>query len=1549
MLRHHFSYFLKPAALCLLASFMLFVPVYPVQAAETVKLRGYGTVTADFTPTRARFTCTDAAHAEMLQGKLLADLFWDAGDAAVVKSVPLNGGTATIHVWPGYGAMLAARVGSQVVVRGEDSEAALVQAAQGEVLLKSAKVQYAPVQAYPNYLDFYDLKAFASYVFGTSIEGLGAETHWPFLKKFGLGGLVTQEPEFHFNNPAPKVVDWSDMDFQAGEAERNGGMIVPGFAAAGVAPYWWIAKHPQDLTQPSPATLMGVFGQIGGAGAALESWWTPLADKEAGGLAFERMTMDRYKNSPAVGGWFVYGGSPGLEEGFHGLSGEFWDYSLAGQTAFRQWLQHDRGCTLTALGKRWHSDANYYKSWDQVFVPDTNSFFGNLNANCLRIAAGWKWKLATGSADDPQPAPDAVGWLPVTLPPSFQQDTLPWKPAYYHTTFDAAAWAKHQPGSPVYLVCDLYVTEPTHVWLNGEDLGLFKTKQPDDGPFALDVTSRLKPGVNAITLRVPGHGKLLGPIFLTHTEPRFYPDLGPERNAQWVDLKNWQTLGTYESHLAIFQTARMLDPDRPMVLSSDDIEHTGDTVGRLARVYGAGVENTGREAWYYPWNPGLGIVDGFYGTSEPSGIPVGTYLDKMVSWMTFDGDSHHTLFFDVENFIQREKQDGWFTRNAPLVRLFGKSLRETPKICLLRSVKTSKLGISTPYIWDIGRGEIQSAHYDNAYSTEEELELGLVQDYPVLMDTGSVILDPPTIAAIRRYVEAGGTFIALQNTGRNTSDVPNTWPITALTGFTVLASTQGGTIKFNTGLPLFKNFEGRVFQGEGTSVDWHKNETSKGVGLVLKAAVPDAVPLAAWEDGSTAVGYRPLGKGRIIVLGSTFWRSGKDVAGIWQSQSEVERGFFQELFGDLGVQRNATSASSDVWTRKYITKNGLQDWLIAYNDSDTPTTTSVSLHVGPRPAQVLDMLTKQPMGFTYTDDGWVHVANVTLPLQGMRIFGVQKSSLVGGLPFWWGEKTKYWKAITPAALSALPISTARLAEPNETLPMDSWRFLPDRDNSVAASPSWLAPGFNDSTWMTIRTETWNTQIPSLADYHGVGLYRAKFMVPKAWAGKRVILGLYSFNGGIVANQGDFAVNGHPVATYLGHGGNQTLTYLISDFLLPGANVLTVKVTGGQQASGISGAVWIGTEKTLSPAINLAGEWQAVGGDFTTKTAVRIPGEVKTGSLVKNVTVPASWAGRQVYLHLETGSEQWLASVLVNGHPISYTIYMHHWGIRPEINVTLYLKFGESNRIELWPQTPLQQGGTPSNTVEELATLQAAILGCDQEGNVVPASLPSLSAAYAVPIAPLGNSTALAPASTEDMRAVGPNLLLNPGFEDWAKSDQTVDPKKLPTLGTEGVPAQWLLSPESSKPNPLVKPAVAVYKDTAVKHGGTASVRLEAKAPTDIIGAMQFVPVEPDTVYTVRCWLKGENVGSGVQNGGGAMVWANPGPAKDYYTHWEPHFNIPKVKDGTFEWQPYEFTVTTGSDAGQMSVVFQLRNASGKLWYDDVEVVKNGMVKQIKSF
>jgi hypothetical protein len=240
----------------------------------------------------------------------------------------------------------------------------------------------------------------------------------------------------------------------------------------------------------------------------------------------------------------------------------------------------------------------------------------------------------------------------------------------------------------------------------------------------------LKAGRNDLILRVPSggnpsdEGKLFGPVFLTASEPRPYPHLGKGANERYADVKEWQVYSGIRYHEPVLDEARGLDPEKPFVLSGT-VGGESDYVSDLAVRYGASVQHTGREAWYHPWWAGLGYVAGFYGTGEPSATTHATALSRMLGWSLLDGDSNHNLFWDIEDYIKEERDNGWFTRNQRLLRLFGKSLREKPGIVILRSARTQQLGNSAPWNWDMGRGDLQAAHYDNAYATEREVLLGL--------------------------------------------------------------------------------------------------------------------------------------------------------------------------------------------------------------------------------------------------------------------------------------------------------------------------------------------------------------------------------------------------------------------------------------------------------------------------------------------------------------------------------------------------------------------------------------------------------------------------------------------------------------------------------------------------------------------------------------------------------------------------------------------------------------------------------------------------------
>ena len=1309
-------------AACLGSSALLLSIVWACGAAEggaPVDLRGYGKVAASFAPGQAVFTCEDETRADWLLGKLLADLFWDAGNAAAEKNLKVAAREVVAHAWEPYGWVALARVGRQVVVAGGEDEAAITERLRQGPLLLNPDARFKPAKPYPGYLDFYDLRAFKLYTHAmSSVHKEGLESHWPFVKKFGLGGLAFQDLGVWTQCPAPGVLTFCSTEYEIREAERQNGIVVAGITGGGEVPLWIHNQFPASMMRPSPTSLLGAWGGAGAAGAHFESWWMPLEQRRAGALAFQRKAMARYANSPALGGWHIYAGAPGAELGLHERTGELWDYSPAGQGGFRAWLRDVRGFDLRALGQRWYGDPSRFKSWQEVTIPDIQGLFGALDEGGLRLESSWQWLKANGADDEPAPAAGAA-WTPLRMPPSQQLAFLPWGAAFYRCEFDPAEWIEKNKGRAVHLVCaDMIRSKrPVGVWLNGKSIGPYKPANADPAPFALKLSEALTAGRNELILRIPAggdenhEGKLLGPVFLTTAEPKAYPYLGRGANARHAEVREWQMYSVGRYHEPVLDEARAVDPERPYVLSGAATGET-DIVSGLAARYGASVQHTGREAWYHPWWAGLGYVAGFYGTSEPSATTHGKGLSRMLGWILLDGDSNHNLFWDIEDYIQEEKSNGWFTANQRLLHLFGKYLREKPDIVIFRSARTHRLGSSAPWNWDIGRGELQAVHYDNVYATERELLLGLVQDYPVLFDAGSEFMDEDVLQALTRYVENGGTYVALHHTGRHTAVEPDSYPISRLTGFKVVQQARNGKLRFEANLPLFKGWEGKAFVGYGSALDWTSRDHARDAGVGLEGQGDDAIALARWEDGRVAVGCRRIGKGSVIVLGSTFWREGRDEAGAWRSRGEMERHFFERLFTDIGVQRNADASSAEVWARKAITKNGLQEWLLAYNSTDGDLKCDVSFRSAAKPEVVWDMVERKPVNFEQTAGGWVKIENVAFTGQGVRVFGAKRADLAGGLPFWWAEKSKYWKrgpAKPPTPPAAAGEKEIRLPA---TVAFDEWRFLPDKDGTLGAKPEWLQPDFDDSTWRKLVPVPWNLLDEDLKDYRGMGLYRAHFTPPAEWRGRRVVLGLYSFNTPIVYDEGEFLLNGAKVATYKARGWSQTYAYDVTDKLKDGPNVLAVRVKGGKEFSGVAAGVWLSAERKLDPVLDLNGEWQTASADLRATGTVRLPGRAKACFIFRDVEIPEAWKGPSVFLHVETAS-QWLGSVVVNGRPINYNGYLHPFGLRAEVNLTPYLQPGRANRIELWPFATIPRHEKPKQTVADLE-VQSIRVGCATE-------------------------------------------------------------------------------------------------------------------------------------------------------------------------------------------------------------------------------------------
>ncbi|HEY3416744.1 MAG TPA: beta galactosidase jelly roll domain-containing protein, partial [Armatimonadota bacterium] len=587
-------------------------------AAEVVDLRGYGKVQASITPQRSLFTCENADKADILLGKLLADLFWDAGKDHVATPVKLGTRDALLHQWPPYGALIAGRNRRQVLVIGGSDAQDVLARARKEPLLTSADAVFVPVKPYPLYLDYYDLRAMKCGTMGLHPEN---KYRYPeriaFTQQFFPGGYFNGDFAFFGRTPAEGIdpsLSLLDADVHLAEQARQMYSIS---ISTGEWPGWAQDTWPAYLDRQSPRHLLSLA-----LSCPPESLGLSAAQRRQSSLHFLHDVMRRYTESPAMGGWELYCGDYVCEtyfsKGYQGHLG----YSAVGLDAFRRWLRDVRGYSLADLGLRWYGDAKHFTEWNDVTLPDPDDFFGNLNIACFPIVEGWSWKKAEAGQFE-RPADDAPGWTPASLPPSQQMLTVPAGPAFWRTAFDATRWLQTNAGKDVYLVCNVDNAgwRATNVWLNGTNLGEYRSKvNPFSGPFALKVTTLLHPGANQVVYQVyGGSGTIPGPVFLTTTRPQAYPYLGKQGNARYVDMYEWRLAALNFKVTDTMAYARSIDPDHPFVICSSSSEVKAGQSDAL-RQYGGSMQDTGYEASYRPTNSRLGYAGGFYGSAERSGI-----------------------------------------------------------------------------------------------------------------------------------------------------------------------------------------------------------------------------------------------------------------------------------------------------------------------------------------------------------------------------------------------------------------------------------------------------------------------------------------------------------------------------------------------------------------------------------------------------------------------------------------------------------------------------------------------------------------------------------------------------------------------------------------------------------------------------------------------------------------------------------------------------------------------------------------------------------------
>ncbi|MBN1558277.1 MAG: hypothetical protein JW951_09040 [Lentisphaerae bacterium] len=1274
----------------------------PLLAAEPA---GYGALT--LTPEadaaghgRAVFACEDADRAAVLQSKLLADLTWDAG----LEWKPLDLGA-------GRSGRQAPGIGAVAVVRQDDS-VAVVSAADAAGLREqldrfgyaAGTADFTPAARHPPSLDFFDNRSVGVYFHALDPkdgargsarydpERLGSR--YAFAREQGLDLALHNGPYFGFRNLADGPPHMFPVTY-ALEQARAHGLAANIHFGLHQAPWWMRLRFPDQVCQMDPYAIPGwsssYAGPAGGTHLSLYAGERAMGYVHRHNLA--ALAGLRASGGDALACIRLTAGRPGDELGLHMLSGEFMDYSPAGQAGFRDWLRTARGLDLAALGERWHGDPGRYTSWEQVRMPSCFSFFGDFGDATCNLLEDWLWR-----PDDPDAA-EAEGWgradyvpgadwTPVDLAPSQKQLFL-WgservealrrngeMTAWFRKTFDPSAWRAAHAGERVYLVANTYDRKPVGVYLNGRDLGGIEPEVAWRGPIALDVTALIADGTNRLCLRVP-QGYIHGPVFLTTTKPARYPWLGRHANARFVDLKEWHLDRLTGGWQRLAQPVRARESERPLMFAPGGAWDLADRFGALKREVGFNcIQHTGGGSYYFPWWAGLGYVIGAYGSSEEGNtIRDPARLDAELAWMLLNGYGHHNYFYDVADYREIEQATGWLTRSRRRRELVGKAVWMRPKIAVLRSAREVRLFpyANTALSWDIGRGSLQAVHYNHVYVTETEIRAGRVADYPVLFDSNSPVLDDETLAAIEAYVRAGGIFVALNATGRHGMLEADAWPITRLTGFEVLGERRNMLVTVAEDTTLLPSLAGHSFNGEGIAVNWMGENHARDHAVALRDDAGAGEVLARWEDGAIAAGRRRLGKGQVVVLGSTFWRSASDRAGNGLAlNGRIQNLFLGDLFENLGIVRWVDCNREQVWVRRFVTKNGLQEWIMAWNSGmDEPAGLRIAWPAGRAPGRVLELVARRNVDFAYAD-GRVVLDGVRLPGGELRVFAVDRTGPAGAMAHWLAEKTRTRTRVVPECR----IDEADLP-PAGMLVLEAFRFRPGGDDDAG----WLTESTAAAPWREVGAGFWDDLgCPA----RGVGYYRTQVEVPGDWADRRVMLAFASFNEPVFLEHATAYVNGREVGRYRGRAWANFDVTEITDALRPGTNDMAFRVEAAEGRGAFVGQVVIYPLERAAEAVAVTAGWRLYT-DNVTSAATELPVRAQGRFLAVAAAVPPAWQGheRDILLEFETDS-RWIGSVVVNGRPVNFNQFLHPYGEISQAPLYPWVRPGAVNTIELWP-------------------------------------------------------------------------------------------------------------------------------------------------------------------------------------------------------------------------------------------------------------------------
>lgn len=1302
-------------------------------------LRGYGQVTTITTTyaaadapevTSTRYLCANEAKAGVVIGKLLADIGLSEGVTAVPLAV--GGGTVPALVTREGAALVGCREGAEARICAAPTAAVLAAFLARNPGLAAGAVAAAP---YPMYLDYFDRWGWGF----CSVGGLENYHDWMgWAAKFdGKPGLKNPTEDLDFLGQhqfrysgwmSSLEMDCSDgitynvgTEWKFAEAVKRGlpMFFSYSYGVSGGA-NWSARRFPDLMEQPADFLQSGWHGYgLNTKSQPHLSWYS----KDAQGYLtanFQAM-MRRYADKPSTLGYMQPHGELVHDEWYDMHA----DYSRFAQDSWRATLQK-RGLDLATVSRMYQRGSTPFADWEEVPVPEFATFAG-LPGQVQALEGEWFYRHESG---DGKPA-DAAWW---SRPEAERCQGV--RERWWDGALDAERWtAIRAPGSdafygifprqerdaattwfrrgfvlttaqvqskPLYLYWFPISAEAIHagdhprfhgVYLNGRKAG-------EIGSWgALDVSQFVHVGENQLALHLQG-AMWNGRIFLSTEAPQVFPYLGKERNQLWMMWKEWLIDAKYDGWALILDGMRQVDPNR-MIRLAATLSFGTDRWIDLAVRYGGHSHFTGEGMWYFPWYKRYGFLYGIPGSSEMAG-PIDN-LDQQfdaVRRVFLAGLNTHESVFLAQSMTRNPKIRQWWLDHDPLLKRMGTYDIDGagPQVLIYRSTGYQALyasrqpypqlgqaarEVQTPWMWDLGRGTLQAIGHSSLYLDDGGVRDGKMYGYPVMLDCGNETVSEAAVADLTAWVKAGGTFVTLPFTGRNSLQEADTWPIRALTGCEPAKLRQpGGQVTIATKQSVFRALAGKTFPDTGRAEYMKINHNLLSVELRPEAG---SEILATFENGAPAIVRRPLGKGSVIVLGSAFWRDAEDQKGIWWSRPG-EDAFIADLLAGIGLG-GPPCATNDrlVWPQPYRSNNGLEAVTVLvswHEDADVDVQTTLRLPRRPTRLTSFGVDGIRQLPFTWQDG--VATVTVRMPAREVKVLSAEVYTPAEAVAHWWNYQQRLWHQLDKPSVDLSPYTTGRWRDPTIDL-HDGARFT----NADPGKTAWTSPDFDDNAWQPGHLDVLNIDGAKPGQSAWV---RRTFTVPADWL---------SQGGDIYLVSGAWAC-----APYLGRarlylngellhdvGDSTYYEFPIGSRLRKGRNVVAFQLQSTEANPtyiGFIGNVFLYHRVPAERVIELTGEW--TGHDAAGAPArITLPGTGTLFAPTRTITIPKAWEGRyQVRLCLD-GARGSVLGAWVNDRQVRR--HHHGFGRRCDIDITSQLRFGAENTIRLASQ---DEGNWPND-------------------------------------------------------------------------------------------------------------------------------------------------------------------------------------------------------------------------------------------------------------